>query len=43
MIVKRIIKAFLSGKTKAHFSKYGEDIVIHKLFPRKKILAYMLT
>lgn len=34
MQISRFLKAAFSGKTKWHFSQYGEDIVIHKLFPR---------
>jgi len=36
MKVKRIIKTLFSGKTKVHFGQYGEDIIIHKFFHRKK-------
>lgn len=36
MIIKRLLRAFLSGKAKGHFGQYGEDIIIHKLFTRKK-------
>ena len=36
MLIRRTLKALLSGKAKGHFSQYGEDIVIHKLFPRSQ-------
>ena len=36
MLIRRALRALLSGKTKGHFSQYGEDIVIHKLFPRSR-------
>lgn len=35
MLFQRLLKAIISGKVKGHFSQYGEDIIIHKLFPRK--------
>ncbi len=36
MLINRILKALLYRKIKGHFSQYGEDIVIHKLFPKNK-------
>ena len=37
----RAVKALTSAKWKAHFSQYGEDIIIHKQFPKGKIGRYI--
>jgi FkbM family methyltransferase len=36
LLINRILKVLLYRKIKGHFSQYGEDIVIHKMFPRNK-------
>lgn len=35
MLIK-LTKTILSGSIKGHFGQWGEDILVRKLFPRKK-------
>jgi FkbM family methyltransferase len=36
LLINRILKALFYREIKGHFSQYGEDVVIHKMFPRNK-------